>query len=87
MGPTRWIEVAPEGENRTSLVLYSKAMMMKQNPSMVNHPSIIFSATNIDSFWNELKGKGATVDNIQNLPYGKMFSFKDPDGNSYMVRE
>lgn len=87
MGPTRWIEVAPEGENKTTLVLYSKAMMMKQNPSMVNHPSIIFSAKSIEIFWNDLKNKGVTVENIQNFPYGKMFSFKDLDGNSYMVRE
>ena len=34
-----------------------------------------------------LKEKGVEVSEIMTMPYGKMFSFKDQDGNDYLVRE
>jgi predicted enzyme related to lactoylglutathione lyase len=87
MGPTmKWIEVSPKGQNMTSLVLYPKEAMQQQNPSMVAHPSVIFAANDIESTWKELKARGVDVAEIQSLPYGKMFNFKDNDGNPYLVR-
>lgn len=34
-----------------------------------------------------MKENGVEVDELQVMPYGKMFSFKDQDGNSYLLRE
>jgi catechol 2,3-dioxygenase-like lactoylglutathione lyase family enzyme len=86
MGPAGvWIEVAPKNA-ATSMVLYSKSLMEKQNPSMVAHPSVIFSAENIEEFYSDLVGKCVSVDPIESMPWGKMFRFRDNDDNQYMVR-
>ncbi len=87
MGPNmKWIEVSPKGQNLTSLVLYSKEAMQQQNPGMVAHPSVMFATDDIRSTWKDLKARGVDVADIQVLPYGKMFNFKDNDGNPYLVR-
>lgn len=82
-----WLEVAPPGENLTSLVLYEKAAMIQVNPEAIAHPAIIFEAKEIELFWNQLRANGVVVSELQHFSYGKMFNFKDPDGNEYMVRE
>jgi lactoylglutathione lyase len=89
MGPNaRWIEVSPTGDtNLTSLVLYSKPMMLQQSPETVSHPSIIFATTDIEALWETLSANEVEISEIQQLPFGKMFDFKDNDGNPYMVRE
>ncbi len=88
MGPNmKWVEVSPKGQNMTSLVLYSKEAMLQQSPSMVAHPSVIFATDDVEATWKELRTKGVDVAEIQSLPYGKMFNFKDNDGNLYLVRK
>lgn len=81
-----WLEVAPAGENQTSLILYSKELMLKTRPEMVSHPGVMFACDDPEALWHELKEKGVEVDELQRMPYGTMFNFKDPDGNAYMVR-
>ena len=61
--------------------------MQQQNPAMVAHPSLIFSATDVEGTWKSMKAKGIEVPEIQSFPYGKVFNFKDQDGNLYLVRE
>ena len=80
-----WIEVAPQA-GQPSLVLYSKEAMQKMNPAMVSHPSIIFEAADVEKTHREMKAKGVDVADLQIMPYGKMFQFKDQDGNMYLVR-
>jgi lactoylglutathione lyase len=67
-------------------VLFSKSAMQEQNPSLVAHPSLIFATDAIESLWKTIKERGVEVTEILPVPYGKMFSFKDTDGNSYLVR-
>lgn len=87
MGPgMTWLEVGPKGEGLTTLVLYPKQAMLQQNPSMVAHPSVIFASPDIDAFHARITAAGVAADPIQTLPFGKMFSFRDQDGNRYMVR-
>jgi len=81
-----WLEVAPIGENNTTLVIYSKELMLKQNLAVADHPLVMFKSDNPQKDWEQLKDKGVEVTEIQNMPYGTMFSFKDNDGNSYMIR-
>ena len=86
MGPDIvWIEVTPKNA-QTALVLYPKAAMLSQKPEMVSHPNIIFSSDNIEDLHSHLSKNNVEVDYILSMPWGKMFNFKDPDGNSYMVR-
>lgn len=82
-----WIEVAPNEHEFTSLVLYSKPLMEKQKPSNVAHPSIMFSTTDIESAYENMKNNGVEVDELMRMPYGAMFTFKDQDGNAYVLRE
>ena len=83
----RWLEVAPKGDSNTTLVIYSKEMMLKQNPSTVNHPLIMFKSDNPEKDWQQLKDNGVEITAIEKMPYRTMFSFKDNDGNSYMIKD
>lgn len=88
IGPNAsWIEVGPSEEEFTTLVLYSKPLMEKQNPSAVSHPSILFSTTDIESAYDNMKEKGIDVEELQKMPFGSMFTFRDQDGNKYILRE
>lgn len=89
MGPTmKWIEVGPSQSEFTTFVLYDKNLMKVQNPSAnVSHPSIILSTTDIENAYNKMKVNGVDVGEFMNMPYGRMFSFKDQDGNEYLLRE
>jgi len=89
MGPTmKWIEVGPSADEFTTFVLYDKNMMKAQNPKTnVEHPSILLSTSDIESSYEEMKSKNVEVGELMKMPYGKMFSFKDQDGNEYLLRE
>lgn len=89
MGPNMtWLEVGPSECEFTTFILYDKKMMLAQKPSAnVEHPNVILSTDNIEESYNELKEKGVEVSEIMTMPYGKMFSFKDQDGNDYLLRE
>lgn len=89
MGPgMKWLEVAPNEDAFTTFILYSKNLMQSQNPKAeVEHPSVILSSTDVESAYNNIKEKNVVVSELQIMPYGKMFSFEDQDGNSYLIRE
>ncbi|MDP4177166.1 MAG: VOC family protein [Bacillota bacterium] len=89
MGPNmKWVEVGPSESEFTTFVLYDKNLMRLQNPSTnVEHPSIILSTTDLDSTYSQMKSNGVEVGEVMKMPYGKMFSFKDQDGNEYLIRE
>ncbi|MEN8078075.1 VOC family protein [Clostridioides difficile] len=89
MGPNmKWIEVAPNNSEFTTFVLYDKNMMKAQNPNTnLGHPSVLLSTTDIDSSYKEMQEKNIQVGPLMSMPYGKMFTFKDQDGNDYILRE
>ncbi|MGL4337982.1 MAG: VOC family protein [Turicibacter sp.] len=89
MGPNMtWLEVGPAGDAFTTFVLYEKQIMLSHNPTAnVSHPNIILSTTDIEATYTELKEKSVVVEDMMTMPYGKMFKFKDQDGNDYLVRE
>ena len=89
MGPNmKWIEVAPNNSEFTTFVLYDKNMMKVQNPNTnLGHPSVLLSTTDIDSSYKEMQEKNIQVGPLMSMPYGKMFTFKDQDGNDYILRE
>lgn len=89
MGPNmKWLEVAPKNGAETTFVLYEKQLMLAQNKDAnVAHPSIILSTDHLEEAHEKMKAKGVEVTDIMSMPYGSMFSFKDNDGNSYLLRE
>lgn len=89
MGPNmKWLEVGPSESEFTTFVLYNKNLMKAQNPSAnVLHPNVILSTTDIDNTYDQFKANGVEVGELQKMPYGKMFTFKDQDENDYLVRE
>ena len=88
MGPNMsWIEVGPSEDEFTTLVLYSKSAMEQQQPAKVAHLSILFSTTDIESAYEKMKQNGVEVGDMLRMPFGTMFSFKDQDGNEYLLRE
>ena len=89
MGPNmKWIEVGPSDDEFTTFVLYDKNMMKMQNPNAsVDHPNVILSTSDIESTYKEMQENKDEVEHIMKMPYGSMFSFKDMDGNKYLVRE
>ncbi|WP_167957861.1 VOC family protein [Anaerosporobacter faecicola] len=89
MGPTMtWLEVAPNKASSTSFVLYEKEWMKQQNPeNPLTHPSLILSTDDIQTTYNTLKERGVDIKELMDMPYGKMFTFYDPDHNAYLIRE
>lgn len=89
MGPgIKWIEIAPSIGADTTFVLYDKNMMLAQKADAnVNHPSIILSTTDIAVAYEKMKNNGVEVGPMMQMPYGTMFTFKDTEGNPYMLRE
>ena len=88
MGPVRWLEVAPSDASPTSFVLYDKALMQQQNATVcVGHPSVILSTDNAERTYEQMKADDVAVGSRQQMPYGTMFTFQDPEGNSYLVRQ
>lgn len=89
MGPNmKWLEVGPSENEFTTFVLYDKNLMLSQKPSVnVLHPSIMLSTVDIENSYNEMKANTVEVGEIMNMPYGKMLTFKDQDGNEYLLRE
>ena len=87
MGPVRWLEVAPSDASPTSFVLYDKALMQQQNATVcVGHPSVILSTDNAERTYEQMKADDVAVGSLQQMPYGTMFTFQDPEGTSYLVR-
>jgi lactoylglutathione lyase len=82
-----WIEVGPSEDEFTTLILYSKSLMEKQKPTAVAHPSILFSTTDIEAAYEKMKQNGVEVEEMLRLPFGSMFTFRDQDGNEYLLRE
>jgi lactoylglutathione lyase len=89
MGPSiTWLEVGPSESEFTTFVLYDKNLMKQQNPNAnVEHPSILLSTTDIESAYASMQEKGVEVGEMMRMPYGTMFSFKDNEGNEYLLRE
>ena len=88
MGPVRWLEVAPSDASPPSFVLYDKALMQQQNATVcVGHPSVILSTDNAERTYEQMKADDVAVGSLQQMPYGTMFTFQDPEGNSYLVRQ
>jgi len=88
IGPMNWLEISPNNVSSTAFVLYNKQQMQQEDANVnVGNPSIILSTSDIDETYKKMKANKVEVDQLMKLPYGKMFSFKDQDGNEFLIRE
>lgn len=82
-----WLEVAPSKESETTFVLYDRKVFESQTGKPTYNPNIIMSTNDIEKAYNTMKQNGVQVEELISMPYGKMFNFKDQDGNQYLLRE
>ncbi|MFB7502279.1 VOC family protein [Streptomyces broussonetiae] len=77
----RWLQVAPEGA-RTVFTLAGPGMGDFEPGSA---RGIMLVTTDVDADCARLTGAGTEVRGPDELPWGRMASFTDPDGNGLML--
>jgi len=79
-----WIEVSPEG-SETKLVLYPKSLL--KNGAAVQS-LIVFECRNIAKVFELMRARKVEITGeLKKMPWGSFGSFKDPDGNEFIIRE
>ncbi len=83
MGPDqRWIEVAPAGAD-TSLTLVTWFENMP--PGSVS--GLVLDTSHIEDSRSELIARGLEIGDIESAPWGRFATFRDPDGNGFVLQE
>ncbi|MFC7308350.1 VOC family protein [Streptomyces monticola] len=81
MPPGRWLQVAPKGA-QTVLTL-SGPGMGGFTPGSAQ--GIMFVTDDVDADCERLAAAGVRVEGPDELPWGRMAQFADPDGNRFML--
>ncbi|GGS85472.1 VOC family protein [Streptomyces cinerochromogenes] len=77
----RWLQVAPKGAQ--TVFTLSGPGMGGFEPGSAR--GIMLVTTDVDADCARLAAAGATVQGPDELPWGRMASFADPDGNGLML--
>lgn len=78
-----WLEVGPVGAE-TAVVLYPKSMMKNWEELK---PSIVFSCSDIEGTYEKMKAGGVQFDGeLNKMQWGTFASFRDEDGNSFLLK-
>lgn len=84
----RWIEIAPQKDSQTTIVLHNKEVIEKMNSGInLGTPSLLFFTEDIEKLYNKLTDNNVTVGEIINMPTGKTFNFADSEENYFAVIE
>lgn len=82
----RWIEVAPNLESETSIVLHNKAFVAKMSPELnLGTPSLMFYSETLEELRTDLLNKNVVVGDIMTMPSGRVFNFADDEENYFAV--
>jgi catechol 2,3-dioxygenase-like lactoylglutathione lyase family enzyme len=83
MGPNqKWIQLAPKGCGTTiALVTWFDAMRAG------GLQGVMLNVSDIDADHAEFKSRGLDLSAIGQEPWGRYATFKDPDGNGWILRE
>ncbi|MFE4698100.1 VOC family protein [Streptomyces sp. NPDC056738] len=81
MPPGRWLQVAPKGAQ--TVFTLSGPGMGGFTPGEAR--GIMLGTTDVDADSARLAAAGVTVEGPDDLPWGRMASFRDPDGNGLML--
>ncbi|MDU5111392.1 MAG: VOC family protein [Clostridium sp.] len=84
----RWIEIAPQKDSQTTIVLHNKELIEKMNSGInLGTPSLLFFTDDIEKLYKKLTNNNVTVGEIINMPTGKTFNFADSEENYFAVIE
>jgi predicted enzyme related to lactoylglutathione lyase len=81
MPPGRWLQVAPKGA-QTVFTLSGPGM---GGFSAGSTRGIMLVTTDVDADCARLAEAGVAVQGPEEMPWGRMASFQDPDGNGLML--
>ncbi|MFF3246303.1 VOC family protein [Streptomyces sp. NPDC002870] len=81
MPPGRWLQAAPKGAQ--TVFTLSGPGMGGFTPGSAQ--GIMLVTTDVDAECARLAAAGITVDGPNDLPWGRMAGFQDPDGNGLML--
>ncbi|WP_312372527.1 VOC family protein [Lachnoclostridium sp.] len=84
----RWIEIAPQKDSQTSIVLHNKEVIAKMGSGAnLEAPSLLFFTEDIESLHAKLSSNNVFVGEIVTMPIGKTFHFADSEQNYFAVAE
>ncbi|HET7628008.1 MAG TPA: VOC family protein [Bacillales bacterium] len=84
----RWIEIAPNKDAETSIILHNKEWVAKMSPELnLGTPSLMFFTENVDELHDRLSRNNVKVGEIVNMPFGRVFNFADDEENYFAVKE
>lgn len=83
MGPEqRWIELVLEGaETSITLVTWFDSMP----PGSVQ--GLVLDTDDLLTAHSQLKSKGLDISDVEDAPWGRYATFKDPDGNGWVLQQ
>lgn len=82
MGDTRWIQVGPAGaQTSLTLVTWFEGMPAGSLYGMV------LSTDDVDDAHKTLTERGVAVTAVESAPWGRYFTFSDPDGNGWVMQQ
>jgi catechol 2,3-dioxygenase-like lactoylglutathione lyase family enzyme len=84
MGPDAfWLEVAPPGAH-SHLVIYPKSIMPDWSE---RKPSIVFVTDDVQGTYETMKANGVEfLDEPKTMQWGTYVTFKDLDGNEFLLK-
>ncbi|WP_088810355.1 MULTISPECIES: VOC family protein [Listeria] len=84
----KWIEIAPDEETATTIVLQDKIAVAKMSPDMnLGTPSLLFYTDELDATYATFKENGVPVGELVDTPLGRVFNFHDPEQNYFAILE
>lgn len=84
----RWIELSPNKDAETSIILHNKEFVAKMSPELnLGTPSLMFFTENLEQLHSDLTNKNVTVGEMMKMPFGKVFNFADNEENYFAVME
>ncbi|MCC3868026.1 VOC family protein [Terrisporobacter mayombei] len=83
-----WIEIAPQKNSQTTIVLHNKEVIAKMGTGInLGTPSLLFFTEDIEALHVKLSNNNVLVGEIINMPFGKTFNFADNEQNYFAVAE
>lgn len=84
----RWVEIAPQHDAETSIILHDKDAVRQMSPGInLGTPSLMFFTEDLEELHRELSNKSITVGDIVPVPSGRAFNFADNEENYFAVME
>ncbi len=84
----RWIEIAPQENSQTTIVLHNKEVIAKMGTGInLETPSLLFFTEDIEKLYDKLSNNNVILGEIMTIPLGRTFNFADNEQNYFAVVE